>query len=191
MCASGVAAGGRWARARQWRCRSGQRALVARLRIGRPRQRATVQWADSGRRFHPRMSCPDHRHVAVRSSCRTRTRPNRSDAGPADDDRQRQRHRVDVSCDLAMAGRTRRALALYRPRQATAERIRRKPQRTVPRRMSQRAPSPQPRRGAADHRDLAEATTKTTIARTQACKSSRRRPLQHAAQSGIWRQNFA
>ena len=50
---------------------------------------------------------------------------------------QRQRDRADVACGAELAARSRCRLALHRPRQASAERIRREPERSLARRMPQ------------------------------------------------------
>lgn len=69
-------------------------------------------------------------------------------------DRQRQRHRVHFKCDIGLAGRTRDRVALYRARQADAERVCRKLQRVPARRVSERAPVRQSQRGPPDHRGM-------------------------------------
>jgi hypothetical protein len=56
--------------------------------------------------------------------------------------RQRQRHGADLQRHLEMVGRDRRRLALHRAGKAPAERLRRKLQRSAPRRTAQRDPVP-------------------------------------------------
>src|SRR4051794_17226873 len=55
-----------------------------------------------------------------------------------------------------MAGGSRRGVALHRSRQADAEWLRGEPQRSLPRRMPQRAPVPRLARRPTDHRGLAD-----------------------------------
>ncbi|EAQ10401.1 Integrase, catalytic domain [Rhodobacterales bacterium HTCC2654] len=86
------------------------------------------QWRDKA---HLQPGVPSHRdrHFAVRRPRRPRTRPDRGTQGSSLHGGQRQRDGTDVERHLWLAGRPASRVALHRPRQTLAERLRRELQR--------------------------------------------------------------
>ena len=115
---------------------------------------------------------------------------HRRGARQAADDRQRQRHRADLARDPALAGGTRRRVALHRARQADAEWLRRKPQRPLPRRMPQRACVPGSCRWHAGSSKRGGSTTTPTGPIPASAASPRTSlqpgPKQDHNQNGFW-----
>ena len=98
---------------------------------------------------------PGGRHLDRRPAPGARTRHPRRPPRQTRRHRQRQRHRDDQPGHPGMDQPHRRRLALHRPRQAAAERLRRELQRPPAGRVPQRGGLRQPRRGPHRHRALA------------------------------------